>query len=296
MKAASGADLIARQYFIKLVSRIIDFDTASELFDLFNEIALLPYEEAANSGLLLLCRPDSHKDLLTLKFEAPFSLRDLRGVRKMLQVSDQELCLLCDGREVHGFKEVGNDVPDTLIVQFHPHGMWELKEGGAVVVQISAIPNAPLSGRLDEDCFTTAARTVFGELREEECHTLWGLISMAARQLRGTNVLISGQAAVEAERLASQCTRVKPTLLTPMLMERVTSIDGTVIIDTNGVCHAIGAILDGPAAERGDRTRGGRYNSAVMYVDGSAFPSIIVVVSQNGMIDLVCSPRLIGRT
>jgi DNA integrity scanning protein DisA with diadenylate cyclase activity len=130
---------------------------------------------------------------------------------------------------------------------------------------------------------------MFGDFCEERYHRLWGLISMAARQLRGTNVLISTQAAAEAERLGSQCTRIRPTLLTPMLMERVTSIDGTVIIDTDGVCHAIGAILDGPAARRGDRTRGGRYNSAVMYLDSTPFRSIIVVVSQNGMVDLVCS-------
>jgi DisA checkpoint controller-like protein len=84
---------------------------------------------------------------------------------------------------------------------------------------------------------------------------------------------------------------VRPVELTPSLMERLTAIDGTVIIDTHGVCYAIGAILDGTVTVRGDRTRGGRYNSALMYVDSSPFPSLIVVISQDGMVDLVSKPQ-----
>jgi hypothetical protein len=280
---------LARRSFLESVSKIIDPETTAELFDLFSQIAVLRYEEAANTGVLLLCRPRAHERLLTLGFESAFSLRDVRGVRKMLQVSDQQLWLVCDGREVHGFTAASAGHPETRLVQFHPHGMWELKEGGSVIVQVCASGNTALSGRLDEDRFMLAARQVFSGLCDEQYHRLWSLLSMAARQLRGTNVLISTQAAAEAERLGRQCTRIKPTLLTPTLMERVTSIDGTVIIDPHGVCHAIGAILDGPAAQRGDRARGGRYNSAVMYLDSTPSRSIIVVVSQNGMVDLVCS-------
>ena len=290
MKAASWTDSVARKEFVAAASKIVDSEVAAELFDLFNQIAVLPYEEAANSGLLLLCRPNSHQRILTVGFEAPFSLRDVRGVRKMLQVSDTRLCLVCDGREAYGFTSAAGQSPEALTVQFHPHGMWELKEGESVVLQISASGGAVPTG-LDEQRFGAAIRSVFGELPEGQYQRLWGLISMAAGQTRGTNVLISEHAAAEAVRLGRQCTRVKPALLTPTLMERVTSIDGTVVIDTHGVCHAIGAILDGSVAERGDRTRGGRYNSAVMYVDASPFPSVIVVVSQNSMVDLVCSLR-----
>jgi hypothetical protein len=74
-----------------------------------------------------------------------------------------------------------------------------------------------------------------------------------------------------------------------MLLERCTSIDGTVIIDTKGICYAIGAILDGDVSNHGDRTRGGRYNSALMYVDTVAVPSVIVVVSRDGTVDIVSS-------
>ena len=131
---------------------------------------------------------------------------------------------------------------------------------------------------------------VFGPMPSIQSEHLWDLVEAAKRQVRGTNVLITTEAAAEADRLGSQCIRLIPVPLTPPLMERLTSIDGTVIMDTRGICHGIGAILDGAVSPRGDRTRGGRYNSALMYIDSSVFPSVIIVVSQNGTVDLVSKP------
>lgn len=75
-------------------------------------------------------------------------------------------------------------------------------------------------------------------------------------------LVISGNAATETERLAAQCTGVEPFLMTKELMPRVTAIDGSVLVDTEGNCHAIGVILDGLASHRCSPERGARYNSA----------------------------------
>jgi hypothetical protein len=172
--------------------------------------------------------------------------------------------------------------------------MWELRRRGSVLAQVYGSENFFLPGVFDRDIFTRTIHLVFDDISAADSRHLWQLISTAALQLRGTNVLITKDAATEAERLASQCTRIEPLQLSPMLMERLTAIDGTVIMDTRGVCHAIGAILDGSVTQRGDRTRGGRYNSAFMYVDSSPYPSLIVVVSQSGIIDLVFNQRASG--
>ena len=283
---ATRTDTVARQYFIQSASRIIRKETAARLFDLFNQIALLRYEEAENSGFLLLARQDRHATVVRL--ERPFDVHDMRGVRKMLHMSSRELCVLCDGRTVYGFAPAGSGDSDTLMIQFRDQGLWELRERGLVIVQIDARDNKATSSSLTEDRFKAEVERIFGTLGSAQLDKLWNLITAAKRQARGTNVLISANAAGEAERLESQNTKLRPVELTPLLMERLTSIDGTVIIDTHGVCHAIGAILDGPVSARGDRTRGGRYNSALMYIDNTPFPSCIVVISQDGMVDLVC--------
>jgi hypothetical protein len=262
-------------------------EIAGELFDLFNQIALLHYEDAAINGFLVLCHPDESYPAPALRLEEPFDIHDLRGVRKMLQISDEHLCVLCDGRVVRGFAAVGADYSDSLMVRFRGHGVWELRQAGCIIAQIDASDGQFPGSGLTEERFRAAVEQVFGSLPEEQQQYLWSLVAAAERQLRGTNILLTDQAAAEVERLESQCTRVEPVPLTPLLMGRLTSIDGTVIIDTQGVCHAIGAILDGEVSARGDRRRGGRYNSALMYVDGTACPSLIVVVSQDGMVDLV---------
>jgi len=73
-------------------------------------------------------------------------------------------------------------------------------------------------------------------------------------------------------------------------MRLITAIDGAVLIDPGNRCHAIGAILDGLASEAGDPSRGARYNSALRYVAASLHACLAIVVSEDGMIDVV-SPR-----
>ena len=79
-------------------------------------------------------------------------------------------------------------------------------------------------------------------------------------------LVISERAADEAARLGSQALTVEPTRLDDSLVRQVTGIDGAVLVDPSGRCHAIGVILDGTATGAGDRSRGARYNSAVKYL------------------------------
>jgi len=65
-------------------------------------------------------------------------------------------------------------------------------------------------------------------------------------------------------------------------------IDGAVLVDPSGRCHAIGVILDGAATGEGDRSRGARYNSVVKYLAAAAgTPTVILLVSEDGMINLL---------
>jgi hypothetical protein len=50
---------------------------------------------------------------------------------------------------------------------------------------------------------------------------------------------------------------------------------------------AIGAILDGLATDAGYPSRGARYNSAIRYVASSSHACLAIVVSEDGMINVV---------
>ena len=91
-----------------------------------------------------------------------------------------------------------------------------------------------------------------------------------------------------AERLRTQSTLLEPVLPTPLLTRLVTSIDGALLLDIDGFCHAVGVILDGKShPDRGTSTRGARFNSAIRYVESSTTPCLAVVVSEDGMVDIV---------
>jgi DNA integrity scanning protein DisA with diadenylate cyclase activity len=71
------------------------------------------------------------------------------------------------------------------------------------------------------------------------------------------------------------------------MIRRVTSIDGAVLLDAEGRCHAVGAILDGRATADGRPARGARYNSALRYVRDAGCPTLAVVVSEDGRVDVL---------
>jgi DNA integrity scanning protein DisA with diadenylate cyclase activity len=75
--------------------------------------------------------------------------------------------------------------------------------------------------------------------------------------------------------------------LNPQIIKKVTAIDGAILIEPSTICHAIGVILDGLASDKGTLSRGARYNSAIRYVESSKNPCLVIVVSQDGMKDLV---------
>jgi hypothetical protein len=73
-------------------------------------------------------------------------------------------------------------------------------------------------------------------------------------------------------------------------MQSVSGIDGTILLDPSGFCHAIGIILDGEATDQCTPSRGSRYNSGVRYVKASGPRRLAVVVSDDRTVDII--PRL----
>jgi hypothetical protein len=276
-----------RDRFIHLMSPALDAISAEALFDAINIIAVLPYEEAENSGTLALYRPGASMPRLTARFEAPFALRNARCARKYLHISNGELWLVSDCVSAVGFATPDDARDCTFTVRFHPEGMWELRERDALALTMAARIDGRPSRTLDEEQMRRALRATFPGISGDGAMRLCAVAAAAARQTAGTNLLISADARDEARRLSTQCTLIQPAFFGSDLIERFTSIDGTVIVDTNGACHAIGAILDGAVSPRGERGRGGRYNSAVMYLDTTLIPSVIVVVSNDGTVDIL---------
>jgi hypothetical protein len=75
--------------------------------------------------------------------------------------------------------------------------------------------------------------------------------------------------------------------MTPELLERVSGIDGSILLDPTGVCHAIGVILDGHADKDCSPARGSRFNSALRYVRSNDKRRLAIVFSDDHTVDIV---------
>src|SRR5581483_4432370 len=94
-------------------------------------------------------------------------------------------------------------------------------------------------------------------------------------------------AAGEAERLHPQTSRVTPVEISPAMLVQLTAMDGGIIIDPQGRCHAVGVILDGRSCGGELSARGSRFNNAIRYVRSEAPDAVVVVYSADGKIDIL---------
>jgi hypothetical protein len=100
-------------------------------------------------------------------------------------------------------------------------------------------------------------------------------------------IIVAEDATSEAERLSQQGTRIEPVLMSPPLLERVSGIDGSIILDPQGLCYAVGVILDGEAAPECTPSRGSRFNSAMRYVRSRDRRRLAIVFSDDHTIDII---------
>lgn len=262
----------------------------AEPFDTLNALTAQTYERApAEGGIVFISAEDSSASIL-MRLRRTVSLRESRAVRKLLETTDKSLALLTNGSEVYGLGRVDDTKAsnDVFRVSVPSHAMWQLSAGANSLMKVSYGRASLPRPVLDRDAFYDVATRL---IEEVDIDLLWSYVDEAAGAGHGTTLVISSDAEGEAQRLAGQATPIEPTLLSSGMVQRAGRIDGAVLLDPNGNCHAIGVILDGEARGIGDPARGSRYNSSVRYQSSAPSPTVVVVISDDGGVDLVPTLR-----
>lgn len=267
------------------------------LFELCNAISEMRYESGESRGGLVICRRD-HPDVdLDVVFRSPIPVREHRTVRKLVEVTKGARRLITDGTALFGAglqKGRYDGVAEDLFeIRFVGHHRWELLHAGHLMMKVgSGLPELPRPSRI-EPVFHDVFRRIFANRDPSDSSRIWRLIEAAIALHRGCTLAIVEAAVEEAVRLGGQAVVIEPIAMEPELLDVASAIDGAVLLDVNGRCHAFGVILDGHATAKGDRSRGSRYNSAVRYQHSIRSACVIVVISEDGMIDVL--PKLRPR-
>ncbi len=233
-----------------------------------------------------------------MSLQEPVRLRDARGVRKLLEVADDRLALLCDAEAVYGVGEVAEHYDesreDVFEVVFPKQFSWELRHARKPLMHVRfGQPTLRAPGFPTEKLQSLLTR-ILREVSRDQLDRLVAIARIVARAPHGSMLVISRNAEQEAMRLRKQGTRITPVPLAEDLALRLSAIDGAVLTDVDGRCHAFGVILDGAAHHKCTPSRGARYNSAVRYVHNRD-DCLAMICSEDGMIDLAPDLRPLIR-
>jgi hypothetical protein len=262
------------------------------LFFHLTAVSVMRLELEAGIGRILLARTGSDDVVMNLTLSRPVPLHEGRALRKLLALTQRSaLQLLTDGRVVLGLGQQSKDYDPTeeraYSFEILGEGHWQITDPKGPLLDVSfGHPQLPVE-RLNRQQFDDTASRIFGEASDVDLDRLWMAVRAAQESDHGALLVVSQQAGDEAERLGEQALGIAPVFATPDLLNAMVQIDGAVLLAPDATCHAAGVILDGKVIEGGDSSRGARYNSALRYVAGSEGPTLAVVVSEDGMVDLI---------
>ena len=264
----------------------------TSLFGRLNSLSTWMYEGTEGTGRLLLSQPTNKAVNMTLSFAL---------LCRSLNQDGEESCsswslLTCiywrTRREIWGLGRLAEkfdpwQTQDVFAIDFLDRYYWRLVCGDHTLLECkyamptlpSVTPSLDIAERGYSGTFPTASE------RSAEC--FMRLYKAASGLDHGSMLVVAQDAEREAKRLEQQGTRIQPVPMMPELFRHVSRIDGSVLVDPDGMCHAIGVVLDGRARSDCLPARGARYNSAVRYVHGAAVGRLAVVVSDDGTVDVI---------
>lgn len=259
----------------------------SDMFREFNQLSQLMYEGRKGRGRLVLAKADDPAISYMLRLREPVPIRQTRWVRKLLQMATRETVLISNYQTISGLGQVLDKDACPYAIDFLDQHEWDFRRGDQILLRVrfgeARLPQEPISvGR-----FADNMRRLFPGISDFAVQGHQTVLDQMIGQTHGSMVIVADDAASEAERLALQGTRIESTPLTPELVARASEIDGTILVDPEGLCHAIGVILDGQANEDCTPSRGARYNSAVRYVGDGDAARMALVVSDDRTLDVI---------
>ncbi len=304
------------EFFINLTKQYAKQKYNQNFLSLFKSINLIAdsnYEGKAPKGKILICKEETMENNINFIFKHSDSIliSETKLVRKLLEVSDNELYIISNGYEIFGLGEIVNykdkNSRDFLVVDFIGKNKYKIcyiiiekkkdsKEKieniAKEVYNFTIVNEMPklIGGKYNENEFESIFKRIFSVSNTDKVKSI---VETAVNQKRGTMLVFCDKAEEEMRDLKEYGIEITATEITKEFFLNITSIDGAVLMDSTGKCYGIGVILDGIAkGAKGNKERGARYNSALKYIAkctdiNNNIKVVIVVISEDGMVDIL---------
>ena len=272
-----------------------DYLNESRYFSLVTSIAAQYHERSKSVGKIAIANQRSMKAAIALT-DIKFSHSNLRQLRKLLEMTRDDFAMLVANDSVYG---IGASKHAQTIFRITGHMEWEMCDGTNVPILRFKSGNyyVPLAIEMSDWYIEKSIKTL-----GEGCTDQVKIIISYARKIgHGALLIFANDVFSEVSRLCSKkmgfLLKKKIDLVkdcqkkSGRVLSSLSRIDGAVFIDTSGMCHGFGVILDGEAIVDGNPARGSRYNSAKNYVAQWDIGSHVVaaVYSDDGTLDILAS-------
>lgn len=265
------------------------------LFQRVEEVSKKNYEGRGTTGVIRIGAL-----VPTVKFAQPVPLSpdQVGAVRKALEMSNARAnCLVVstDGRQLEGLLDAKRAAGPFLDVRFEGAHRWSCAlHGKALFKVVHGVP-MPSKPVLRRSTFRHWVRHVFGRQARVDHRGMWAPVRKALKAAHGALVIFCTDPAVLGLPMRQSFAFESPCAPSPRLLSGLFEIDGAAIFDLTGACHGAGVILDGISVEdAGDiperRERGARFTSTVRFLAGHRGKAGAIVVSEDGMVDLLPPP------
>lgn len=283
---------IREEYASKILKK---YDVIADS-ELITEIAATRYESAECIGGILFHSNEGKRSKPLIQFnEIALDSKNMRIIRKYLEMSRNGYCLWAKKREdeyyIYGMDK-REKAQDYILLQFTGYRKWLIqgKDNNVLLERKGEKYSIPDIEKMDCDVKQSLKSLLFAVHSDILCYNndnvnrLMAIVRSAKMQQHGTMIIF---APLEEAKILTDyfCEKNRGIKLerkvkltdkaeTQKLLLNLSAIDGALIIDTNGCCHAVGVILDGIANEKCNMARGARYNSALTFITNENFEGI----------------------
>jgi DNA integrity scanning protein DisA with diadenylate cyclase activity len=242
---------------------------------------------------MIICRKDHENIMFDITFAKPIPISEHRKIRKILEMTSRNLFLISDAGFAYGLGHIINEynpiAEDLFTIYFTGHYAWELLHDDKHIINVKYTNPFLPTIEFQRSNFSSDIKRIFKNIEEDEIVKLYTLVCSMLKCKHGTILVICSDAKDEAERLGNQSIQLKPFNIDENTVKKLSNIDGAILIDEHGVCYSIGTILDGIATNKGDSSRGSRYNSSIRYYEQRKKYAdiVVIIVSEDGMVDFI---------
>ena len=273
---------------------------------MINSLANLKYENQSNEGILCFVETN-YTTSINFTNPQPLAYEEIRALRKYFQMSGENLYLLAERytpghparasiSRVWMIRGLGTCNNPIAKLYFSSGKKWRL----IINREELGCDGAHFFAKLQSDRKQLMLDDLSYFCSEKSIRRLTKIVERLIKQKHGTMLVISSIAKNESKRLgdlrrAISITKFNLNNLSDQEMIMISSIDGCIIVDKQGNCTAIGAILDGEANIATDIGRGARFNSALTYIKklkDQNEEAAAIVISEDGSIDIVTTKSI----